>query len=65
MGRALKMAGASRRKRAPSCCAVTPLGKRLAAIRVRILVSGQPLFGWDEVEREVQERRGQARGAGK
>src|SRR5688572_9600149 len=36
----------------------TPLGARLMEIRKRIVASGQPLLDWDEIEREVSERRG-------
>jgi hypothetical protein len=36
----------------------TPLGHELMAIRARIVASGQPLLDWDEIEREVAERRG-------
>ena len=38
----------------------TPLGKRLLRLRERIVASGEPLLTWDEVEREVAERRGEA-----
>ncbi len=36
----------------------TALGKRLWEIRSRIVASGQPLLGWEEIKREVTERRG-------
>lgn len=36
----------------------TPLGRRLWEIRNRILASGEPLLDWDDIEREVAERRG-------
>jgi len=36
----------------------TDLGKRLWEIRQRIVASGVPLLGWDEIERELAERRG-------
>jgi hypothetical protein len=37
----------------------TPLGRELMAIRKRILASGQPLLDtWEDLEREVAERRG-------
>jgi hypothetical protein len=37
----------------------TPLGgQRLWQIRQEIVESGEPLLGWDDVEREVAERRG-------
>lgn len=38
----------------------TPLGRRLWEIRSRIVASGEPLLGWEEIEREVSERRGEA-----
>jgi hypothetical protein len=37
----------------------TPLGKRLLRIREQILASGEPPLTWEEVEREVAERRGE------
>ena len=37
----------------------TALGMRLMQIRDRIVKSGAPLLGWDEVEKEVAERRGE------
>lgn len=36
----------------------TPLGRRLWQIRQGIVESGEPLLDWDDVEREVAERRG-------
>lgn len=39
--------------------AKTPLGERLMRIRERIINSGAPLLDWDEIEREVAERRGE------
>ncbi|MGH2532234.1 MAG: hypothetical protein ACRDJW_07980 [Thermomicrobiales bacterium] len=39
----------------------TPLGRRLMAIREQILASGQPLLeSWEDLEREIAERRGGA-----
>jgi hypothetical protein len=35
----------------------TPLGKRLLRIREQIWASGEPLLTWEEIEREVAERR--------
>jgi hypothetical protein len=35
----------------------TPLGRRLWEIRQRIIASGEPLLDWDDLEREVAERR--------
>ena len=35
------------------------LGRRLAATRKRIVASGKRLLGWDELDAEVQERRGE------
>jgi hypothetical protein len=36
----------------------TELGRRLWEIRKRIIASGEPLLGWDELEKEVAERKG-------
>lgn len=36
----------------------TPLGRRLRALRARLVASGEPLLGWDEIEQEARERRG-------
>ncbi|MFY9819846.1 MAG: hypothetical protein WAM82_00585 [Thermoanaerobaculia bacterium] len=36
----------------------TPLGRRLWELRKRIVVSGEPLLDWDDLEREIAERRG-------
>lgn len=38
----------------------TPLGQRLWEIRSRLVASGEPLLGWEELEQEVAERRGEA-----
>jgi len=37
----------------------TPLGRRLWAIRRRIVASGTPLLGWEEIDREIAIRRGE------
>lgn len=37
----------------------TPLGRRLMKLRAQIVASGEPLLGWDDIEREVAERRGE------
>jgi hypothetical protein len=38
----------------------TPLGQRLAEIRERIKASGQPLLSsWEELDRELADRRGE------
>lgn len=37
----------------------TPLGEKLLRIRERIVGSGAPLLGWDELEKEVADRRGE------
>lgn len=37
----------------------TPLGRRLDEIRTRIKASGQPLLSWEDVDRELAERRGE------
>jgi hypothetical protein len=36
----------------------TPLGKKLLEIRQRILASGRPLLGWEDIDRELAEQRG-------
>jgi chorismate-pyruvate lyase len=41
--------------------AKTPLGRRLWEIRARIVASGAPLLSWDEIDREIEERRGGSR----
>jgi hypothetical protein len=33
------------------------LGRKLGEIRQKIVASGEPLLGWEEVEKEVSERR--------
>lgn len=37
----------------------TPLAKRLWEIRSRVVASGAPLLGWEELEKEMAERRGE------
>lgn len=37
----------------------TALGRTLWEIRQKIVASGQPLLGWEEVEKEVTEGRNQ------
>ena len=37
----------------------TSLGQRLWEIRSRLVASGEPLLGWEEVEQEITERRGE------
>lgn len=37
----------------------TELGRRLWKIRERILISGQPLLGWEQIEQDLLERRGE------
>jgi hypothetical protein len=39
----------------------TPLGRRLWEIRQEFLKSGEPLLNWEDLEREVAERRGERR----
>jgi hypothetical protein len=36
----------------------TELGRRLMEIRARIVASGQPLLSWDELESDLDRRRG-------
>jgi hypothetical protein len=40
---------------------VTPLAKKLWELRQKIIASGVPLLDWDDIAREVQERRGDVR----
>lgn len=35
----------------------TPLGRKLWEIRQKIVAAGEPLLGWEEVEKEVTQRR--------
>ena len=35
----------------------TALGRRLRAIRQRIVATGEPLLSWEDLERELAERR--------
>jgi hypothetical protein len=35
------------------------LGRKLRALRAKIVASGAPLLDWDELEEEVAERRGE------
>jgi hypothetical protein len=42
----------------------TPLAKKLWELRQKIIASSVPLLDWDDIEREVQERRGGVREAG-
>jgi hypothetical protein len=37
----------------------TRLGEKLLRIRRRIVKSGRPLLSWEQIEREVAERRGE------
>lgn len=37
----------------------TSLGRRMDEIRERIKASGQPLLSWEDIDRELAERRGQ------
>jgi hypothetical protein len=36
----------------------TALGRRLAALREKIVADGEPLLDWEGIDREVAERRG-------
>jgi hypothetical protein len=42
----------------PLGMARTRLGEQLLRIRERIVASGEPLLSWEEIDREVAERRG-------
>jgi len=37
----------------------TSLGKKLVELRKKIIASGEPLLGWEEIEREVARLRGE------
>ncbi len=37
----------------------TALGRKLMSIRAKIIASGEPLLDWEDIEREVEERRGE------
>ena len=37
----------------------TRLGEQLLRIREKIVASGEPLLSWEDIEREVAERRGE------
>jgi hypothetical protein len=41
----------------------TPLGRELWEIRQRVLDSGEPLLGWEDLEQEIAERRGERTGS--
>jgi hypothetical protein len=41
----------------------TPLGRELWEIRQRVLESGEPLLDWEDLERELAERRGEGTGS--
>jgi len=43
----------------PLPSARTPLGRRLLQLRQNIIRSGVPLLNWEDLEREVAERRGE------
>ena len=49
-------------KRASEYRPRTELGRRLLEIRKRIIASGGGLRGWDAIEKEIAERRGEANG---
>jgi hypothetical protein len=39
----------------------TALGRRLWSLRQQVLRSGAPLLDWEDLEREIAERRGERR----
>ena len=45
-------------REAPGSPSRTPLGQRLREIRAQIVASGTPLLTWEEVQREIDDRRG-------
>jgi hypothetical protein len=38
----------------------SPLGRELWEIRQRVVASGEPLLDWEDLERELAERRGRS-----
>ena len=38
----------------------TDLGRKLWEIRKKIVASGAPLLGWEEIEAEIADRRGES-----
>jgi hypothetical protein len=44
---------------APQGMARTRLGEPLLRIREQIVASGEPLLSWEDIEREVAQRRGE------
>ena len=38
----------------------TALGKRLRAIRQKLISAGEPLLDWDGIDKEIAERRGES-----
>jgi hypothetical protein len=60
MGARKKNAGDGGRSVLADYSARTELGKRLWEIRKQAAASGQPLVGWDEIEKEIEGRRGGA-----
>jgi hypothetical protein len=37
-----------------------PFGKRLRALRQKLIAAGEPLLDWNEIDKEVAERRGES-----
>jgi hypothetical protein len=48
----------ARADQAPTFVPRTPLGRRLWELRQKIVESGEPLIDWEDIEQEVQKRRG-------
>ena len=63
MGNLAKPAGAEERtspdSQEPEYIPKTPLGRKLVRLRKEIVRAGVPLLDWDDLEREVAERRGE------
>jgi hypothetical protein len=57
-GKALKRSAEAEQPQRRSA-ARTKLGRKLLALRKKIIESGDPLLDWDEVDEEVATRRGQ------
>jgi hypothetical protein len=60
----VRLGGSSRPAREAKECFVpqTQLGRRLWAIRRKILTGGQPLLEWEQIEQDLLQRRGERGG---
>lgn len=53
------MAAAPPHSEAPGYEPRTPLGQKLMVLRRQIARSGEPLLDWEDLDREIAERRGE------